>query len=92
MSAVTRLLTLSLCLFCSFGNSAEDVSYDLNNLSAKEAFEKGRLLRAQFKNVEGRRYLKFAAELEEPNAAYLYAMELASYKSTIRTPRRVSII
>ncbi|CAH1544356.1 sel1 repeat family protein [Vibrio rotiferianus] len=86
MSAVTRLFALSLWLFCAIANSAEEGSYDLNNLSAVEAFEKGRLLRAQFKNVEGRRYLKFAAELGNPNAAYLYAMELASYKSTIRTP------
>jgi len=86
MSAVTRLLIIILWFFCAVGNSAEEGSYDLNNLSAVEAFEKGRLLRAQFKNIEGRRYLKFAAELGNSNAAYLYAMELTSYNSTIRTP------
>lgn len=85
-AAFTRVLIMSLWLLFTLVNYAEGKAYDLTNLTAKEAFEKGRLLRAQFKNVEGRRYLKFAAELGEPNAAYLYAMELASYKSTIRTP------
>lgn len=86
MSTITKIVALTLCFLSSVSICAEERSYDLNNLTSEEAFEKGRLLRAQFKNVEARRYLKFAAELGEPNAAYLYAMDLTSYKSTIRTP------
>jgi len=85
MSVLIRVVALNLWLFCSIGKIAEAKSYDLNNFSSVEAFEKGRILRAQFKNIESRRYLKFAADQGDPNAAYLYAMELISYKSTIRT-------
>ncbi|EOX1796584.1 sel1 repeat family protein [Vibrio cholerae] len=58
----------------------------MQQLSAQQAYENGRLLRAQFKNLAAREYLKYAADLGEPNAAYLYAMEVANYRTTIRTP------
>ncbi|MCG6364051.1 sel1 repeat family protein, partial [Vibrio fluvialis] len=58
----------------------------MQQLSAQQAYENGRLLRAQFKNLAAREYLKYAADLGEPSAAYLYAMEVANYRTTIRTP------
>ncbi|MFG0605349.1 sel1 repeat family protein [Vibrio mimicus] len=58
----------------------------MQQLTAQQAYENGRLLRAQFKNLTARQYLKYAADLGEPNAAYLYAMEVANYRTTIRTP------
>lgn len=61
-------------------------SYDLNSLTANQAYEEGKVLRAQFKNMEARPYLKYAAEKGSSAAAYLYAMELTQYNSTVRTP------
>lgn len=86
MSFITNSIIIGFCCFYGFGHCSEQFSYDLNKLTAQEAFEKGRLLRAQFKNIEGRKYLKFAAEQGDENAAYLLAMDLISFKSTIRTP------
>lgn len=70
----------------SAGASAD--SYDVETLSAQQALESGRLLRAQFKNIEARNYLKHAADKGNADAAYLYAMELSNYNTTIRTPPR----
>ncbi|MGF1908696.1 sel1 repeat family protein [Vibrio kasasachensis] len=65
---------------------AASEEYDVGAMSSEKAFETGRLLRAQFKNAESRVYLKLAAENENPEALFLYAMELSNYKTTIRTP------
>ncbi|WNJ98007.1 sel1 repeat family protein [Vibrio ruber] len=63
--------------------------YDINFLTPAQAYEKGRLLRAQFKNEEARHYLQYAADKGNADAAYLYAIELSEYNPTIRTPRLV---
>ncbi|SHG08351.1 TPR repeat [Vibrio gazogenes DSM 21264] len=63
--------------------------YDINFLTPTQAYEKGRLLRAQFKNEEARHYLQYAADKGDADAAYLYAIELSEYNPTIRTPRLV---
>ncbi|EKO3626152.1 sel1 repeat family protein [Vibrio metschnikovii] len=60
--------------------------YELRGMSPEEAYETGRLLRAQYKNLESRPYLQYAADNDIPAAAFLYAMELSNYKTTIRTP------
>lgn len=61
-------------------------TYEVMRLSAEQAFQEGRLLRAQFRNSQSRIYLQYAADHGNANAAFLYAMELANYRTTIRTP------
>ncbi|WP_244187306.1 sel1 repeat family protein [Vibrio qinghaiensis] len=61
-------------------------AYEVGDMSPEKAFATGRLLRAQYKNMESRPYLKYAADSDNPDAAFLYAMELSNYKTTIRTP------
>lgn len=79
---VSLALTLGVTSFTALGEA-----YDASALTAQQAFENGRLLRAQFKNVESRPFLKHAADSGNADAAYLYAMELSNYKTTIRTPQ-----
>ena len=87
VSTLVKSCLVSLVLsfgVMSFATHGED--YDAKLLNAQQAFESGRLLRAQFKNVESRQYLKHAADNGNADAAYLYAMELSNYRTTIRTP------
>lgn len=87
VSTLVKSCLVSLVLsfgVTSFATHGED--YDAKLLNAQQAFESGRLLRAQFKNVESRQYLKHAADNGNADAAYLYAMELSNYRTTIRTP------
>lgn len=86
MSILGKVLICLVGLLATFSSLSEEKIYDMQQSSAQQAFEKGRLLRAQFKNLAARQYLKYAADLGEPNAAYLYAMEVANYRTTIRTP------
>ncbi len=86
MSILGNVLICLVGLLATFSSLSEEKIYDMQQFSAQQAFEKGRLLRAQFKNLAARQYLKYAADLGEPNAAYLYAMEVANYRTTIRTP------
>lgn len=81
-----KVLICAVGLLSVFSSFSNEISYDMQQLTAQQAFENGRLLRAQFKNLTARQYLKYAADLGEPNAAYLYAMEVANYRTTIRTP------
>ena len=64
---------------------AELNKYETTAMSPEKAFETGRLYRSQFKNIESRNYLKYSADNNNPEASFLYAMELSSYKPTIRT-------
>ncbi|MGO1296494.1 MAG: tetratricopeptide repeat protein [Vibrio sp.] len=79
-------------IFLSGGINAAEKSdssletYDLQKLTAHQAYIEGRNLRAQFKNIQARTYLKYAADKGDAQSAYLYAMELSNYKTTIRTP------
>lgn len=84
-TSVKTLIFIVTLLFVGRSFS-EEINYDMQQLSAQQAYENGRLLRAQFKNLAAREYLKYAADLGEPSAAYLYAMEVANYRTTIRTP------
>ncbi|CAM3875556.1 hypothetical protein VA7868_00542 [Vibrio aerogenes CECT 7868] len=60
--------------------------YDIESMSADQAYKKGRLLRAQFKNSDARAYLRYAADKKHADAAFLYAVELMKYNATVRTP------
>ncbi|MGD8110985.1 tetratricopeptide repeat protein [Vibrio sp. TRT 17S01] len=51
-------------------------SNDLSDLSADQAFEKGKLLRWQLHHQEALPYLKHAAEKGSAEAAYIYSIEL----------------
>lgn len=84
-TSVKTLIFIVTLLFVGRSFS-EEINYDMQQLSAQQAYENGRLLRAQFKNLAAREYLKYAADLGEPSAAYLYAIEVANYRTTIRTP------
>jgi TPR repeat protein len=64
----------------------KQVDYDINFMTPKQAYQRGRLLRAQFKDEEARKYLKYAADKGNGDAAYLYAVELKQYDPTVRTP------
>lgn len=79
------LCVMSILLYSSFAISASS-EYEVSGMTADQAFDKGRLTRAQYKNIESRQYLKYAADNNNAAAAFLYAMELAEYKATIRTP------
>nr|MBF4254145.1 sel1 repeat family protein [Vibrio anguillarum] len=75
----------SMVLHAEQETSAAEV-YEVGNMSPEKAFATGRLLRAQYKNMESRPYLQYAADNDNSDAAFLYAMELSNYKTTIRTP------
>ncbi|MCW8336081.1 sel1 repeat family protein [Vibrio sp. SCSIO 43135] len=64
--------------------SAQTELYDEQQLSPQQAQEVGNLLRAQYKITEAFRYLKYAADLGDAKAAYLYAIELQHTPSTLR--------
>lgn len=55
--------------------------YDLSSYSARQAYEAGKLMRAQFKDSLARPYLKYSADKGDANAAYLYAMDVLSDSS-----------
>lgn len=60
------------------------------NISADQAYEYGRVLRAQYRNKEAREYLKFAFENGSADGAYLYALELKRYNQTVRTDYQIA--
>lgn len=64
----------------------ETYDYDIESMTPNQAYKKGRLLRAQFKNSDARSYLRYAADKKHADAAYLYAVELMKYNATVRTP------
>lgn len=66
--------------------SASQDEYEVSAMSAEQALEKGRLMRAQYKNLESRVYLKQAADKDSAAGSFLYAMELNNYKTNERTP------
>lgn len=70
-------------ILCSFGAVAQQ-PLDIDQLTPKAAFEKGELLRAQFKDKEARGYLQYAAEEGNMNAQYLYAISLLTYHPSSR--------
>jgi TPR repeat protein len=70
----------------SLSSQADEVSYEVSSLTPYEAFEEGRLLRAQFKNSEARAYLKYSADKGNADAAYLYAIDISKYNANSRTP------
>lgn len=76
-------VSILLLILCSFGAVAQQ-PFDIDQLTPKEAFEKGELLRAQFKDKEAREYLLYAAEEGNVNAQYLYAISLLTYHPSSR--------
>lgn len=75
--------SILLSILCSFGAAAQQ-PFDIDQLTPKAAFEKGELLRAQFKDKEARGYLLYAAEEGNVNAQYLYAISLLTYHPSSR--------
>lgn len=63
---------------------AADSNQDLDGMSAKDAFNRGVLLRGQFKNKESHRYLRYASDHGNIDASYLYGIELSTFNPTIR--------
>lgn len=59
-------------------------NYDVEKMSAEEAYKHGKLLRAQFKNTEARAYLKYSADNNSPDGAYAYAMETMGNPDKVR--------
>lgn len=86
MSGLYKSLIYLSVLTLPFQSLCEESTYDIQKMGEQQAFENGRLLRAQFKNLVARDYLKYAADLGNASAAYLYAMEVANYRTTVRTP------
>lgn len=82
------MVTLPCGVHAADNDSNDLNAYDLQKLTAHQAYIEGRNLRAQFKNNRARTYLKYAADKGDTQAAYLYAMELSNYKTTIRTPAK----
>lgn len=74
------------CVFASCANFsiASDVFFD-DSVSPDDAYKYGLLLRAQYRNKEARKYLKYAVDSGSVSAGYLYAIELRSYNKTVRT-------
>ncbi|RJX75660.1 sel1 repeat family protein [Vibrio sinensis] len=84
--SICSLLFVSMASISSPLAMNEEIQYEVNNLSPENAYKKGRLLRAQYKNMESRVYLKHAADNDHGAAAYLYAMELSDDRATVRSP------
>ncbi|EGU49474.1 hypothetical protein VII00023_17464 [Vibrio ichthyoenteri ATCC 700023] len=79
----------AICVLLSFTSPvalAATSDYEISEMTAERALEKGQIMRAQYKNIESRPYLKHAAEKQNGAASFLYAMEIANYKTTMRTP------
>ncbi len=84
MLAKLRAISLLLIVISHHSYSADD-SYDLENLSAEEAYQKGKLLRAQFKNRESLQYLRYSSQEGNSDAAYLYSIVLLNSNRSLRT-------
>lgn len=69
--------------------SAFSESFFDESVSVEQAYELGRLYRAQYKNREAREYLKFALDNGSANGAYLYSIELSGHNQTVRTDQKV---
>ncbi|MCE0495106.1 hypothetical protein [Vibrio salinus] len=75
---------LSFTSVGALAKSSTDVSdtakgkYDLGSYTALQAYEAGKLMRAQFKDSLARPYLKYSADKGNADAAYLYAMDVLS--------------
>jgi len=67
-------------------SSVSDAKYDLSAYTAQQAYEAGKLMRAQFKDSLARPYLKYAADKGNVNAAYLYGMDITSKNPNSETP------
>ncbi|NOH79397.1 hypothetical protein F0231_06540 [Vibrio sp. RE86] len=77
------LLTMTSLLYSSLLLSDTKV-YDEASLSPEDAFERGMLLRSQFKNSEGLRFLKSAADRGHADSAFVMALELLSPNTAYR--------
>ncbi|RTZ16406.1 hypothetical protein EJ063_06275 [Vibrio aquaticus] len=77
MSILVRALLLAgTCLLFFSKSLVAGETYSVETMSPDEAYQRGRLLKAQFKNREAREYLKSAADRGHGKSGYLYAMEL----------------
>ncbi|WCP68021.1 sel1 repeat family protein [Vibrio tubiashii] len=83
MSISVRLLTIIMMVALSSAAHSSD-NYDVEKMSAEEAYKHGKLLRAQFKNTEARAYLKYSADNNYPDGAYAYAMETMGNHDKVR--------
>ncbi|AEF55527.1 hypothetical protein Mar181_2494 [Marinomonas posidonica IVIA-Po-181] len=81
---------LLLAILASSEAVLASTSFFDDGISVADAYERGRTLRAQYKNRLAREYLKFAADQGDSSAAFLYALELQGYQKTIRTSHTVN--
>lgn len=81
---LVQLRSLFLVATLLSHNALASENYDVEKMSAVDAYQYGKLLRAQFKNIEAREYLKYSADNDFPDGAYAYAMETMGYHDTAR--------
>ncbi len=83
---LVKRIVIALLLMLSFHKVyGSGTSYDIVDLTAEEAYQKGKLLRAQFKNRESLPYLKHSLEQGNSDAAYLYSIVLLNSNRSPRT-------
>lgn len=80
----TKLLSIILATVTYSFSALAIENYDVEKMSAAEAYEYGKLLRAQFRNIEARAYLKYSADNDHPDGAYAYAMEMMGFQDSVR--------
>lgn len=84
MSISAKFLPLIVAVAALSNTTLASETYDVEKMSPQAAYQHGKLLRAQFKSVEAREYLKYAADHDDPDGAYAYAMEQMGYHDRVR--------
>lgn len=84
VSALFKLRSYALIALALSPSAFASENYDVEKMSAADAYQHGKLLRAQFRNLEAREYLKYSADNDYPDGAYAYAMETMGYHDTAR--------
>lgn len=84
VSISVRFLAIVIAVAMLNNAALASDSYDVEKMSAADAYKHGKLLRAQFKNTEAREYLKYSADNDYPDGAYAYAMETMGYHDGVR--------
>lgn len=85
MKGIKKLLSLSLLCLPLSSYAANEIE----NITPKQAFNKGRVLRLQYHNKQALAYLKYAADSGHSMAALLYADELATLPHAVRRQEEI---
>ncbi|WP_124935723.1 hypothetical protein [Vibrio viridaestus] len=86
ISGLSVIILLAVSGQCAAAENEQDTKYDLSSYTAEQAYDAGRLMRAQFKDSMARPYLKYSADKGNANSAYLYAMDIVSSNPNAETP------